>query len=162
MSEGASWPHAPLTDDEARAKGWPDAETAMEAVAIHEAGHALSFLLGGASVREVIVRPDATGHAIAKRQDKVRAQDFLAGSVAESLFGLHDRSLQDGDLDELARWEELHGVKVDPEEVLRAALGELQTPEAMAQIRAIADALLDHGRLTGLQANIIRKGATDG
>ena len=49
-----------IDDAYAVERGWPDADTMRRAVAIHEAGHALSFLLGGGGVDDVILRVDGT------------------------------------------------------------------------------------------------------
>lgn len=146
-----------LTDSDAQAKGWNDLWTARMAVGTHEAGHILSHVLGGSGVREAVFRPDCTGYVVSYDPTRVRAQDFLAGLVAERLHGFHgpDRhsGVSGGDLQELDRWCELFGVDLSSREakeaVLRAAVEELSTPLAMAQVRALRGSLLFTGRLTG-------------
>jgi hypothetical protein len=156
-----------LTDADARARGWSDLETAQRAVSIHEAGHAVSMILGGAGVTEAVLRADLMGWVRSGDSYRVRAQDFIAGVVAERIHGCQGpeghTGLSRADLTELARWGEAFGVETETQafrvQTMQEAWAELSEPHAMAAVDMLAKGLRKFGRLSGVECDAIVRAA---
>lgn len=133
-------------------------------VAFHEAGHAVSFLNGGCLGILFVAVDLEEGEGMVRTSslwiDKMRAQDFYAGAAAEVIHGFTPYSPGRGDVQEADRWGELMGVEVDPREALREAFEEMAQPLAKAQVAALAEALLERGKLHGWEAIEIVEGVT--
>jgi len=137
----------------------PTPTPGTEALAYHEAGHAvIHVLLGGTLQRVSLVRDDRPGvpkeAAAGPGSVEDRIAVLLAGEVAESLSGQHVTGVAEGTDRERARRLAASATSA-PEALLEAerqrVVALLRTPQHWQRVVAVAQALLAQQRLEGAQ-----------